>query len=67
MQERRGHGVRGEGKALGTTSELGKRGGRLKGGKGQCMQHPRETAAIMVSVTERAALGSGVGPGGVDS
>ena len=31
------------------------------------MQHPRETAAIMVSVTERAALGSGVGPGGADS
>lgn len=27
--------------------------------KGQCTQHPRETAAIMVSVTERAVLGSG--------
>ena len=47
MQERRGHGGRGEGKALGTTSELGKRGGRLKGGeravhaasKGDCCHH----------------------------
>ena len=33
MQERRGHGGRGECKASGTASELGKTGGGLKGGK----------------------------------
>ena len=45
--------------------------GRREGGwrveKGQCMQHPRETVDIMASVTERAALGSRVGPGPAES